>query len=581
MAESERAAVLAALGKLDALAGPGDRDTLMALRDRLLAARLRVLVAGEAKRGKSTLINALLGRDVLPTGVTPLTAVATTVTAGQPEIIEVAFTDGRTEGFPLSALADFGTERGNPGNCRQVASITVRLDAPVLRRGLEIVDTPGTGSVHAHNTAAAELALPSMDAAIFVLSADPPVSASERELLSRVAGLSVALFIVLNKADYLDPAGLAEAAEFTAAVAEQATGRTQRVYPVSARESLSLGGEAGFDAFAADFLGYLETGRVRDLIVSVTGHARRIVQLLLDEVLLAQRAARLPGEEADARVAAFGARLAAVSTRLADAQDRVSGQSARMLAALNSAAAQAAGQIAAEVGATLSALLDSELARAAPAEIERLGRSRLTVLATEAVERWRQAQAAGLEAGLTAADEQASTELADELAAVRAAAADLLGVELALPEPGQWLGSGRRFFYVLDEQVDTAELLAGAVRRRLPGELGRKVARQRLLDQVTDLAAAQVGRARGDLQYRLAEATRKLAAELAARYAASAGRLQAALQRAAAIRSAAAGPAEAELAALASREESVRAVACLLDEAAADSGCAAKAGRLA
>jgi len=51
---------------------------------------------------------------------------------------------------------------------------------------------PGTGSVHAHNTAAADAALPSMDAAIFVLTADPPVSAAERELLRQVSGLSVA-----------------------------------------------------------------------------------------------------------------------------------------------------------------------------------------------------------------------------------------------------------------------------------------------------------------------------------------------------------------------------------------------------
>jgi hypothetical protein len=43
------------------------------------------------------------------------------------------------------------------------------------------VDTPGTGSVHGHNTAEADAVLPSMDAAIFVLSSDPPVSAIERE----------------------------------------------------------------------------------------------------------------------------------------------------------------------------------------------------------------------------------------------------------------------------------------------------------------------------------------------------------------------------------------------------------------
>ena len=64
-----------ALNELAVLGTERDREQLTALLDRLDADRLRVLVAGEAKRGKSTLVNALLGRDLLPSGVTPLTAV--------------------------------------------------------------------------------------------------------------------------------------------------------------------------------------------------------------------------------------------------------------------------------------------------------------------------------------------------------------------------------------------------------------------------------------------------------------------------------------------------------------------------
>ncbi|MBO0831727.1 MAG: dynamin family protein, partial [Actinobacteria bacterium] len=262
-----------ALDRLDKLAEGADRDELAKVRDRLDSARLRVLVAGEAKRGKSTLVNALLGRDVLPAGVTPLTAVPATVVLASPaqEGIEVSYSDGGTGRFPLSELPVFGTEQGNPANCRHVSGLTVGLNAPILARGVEIVDTPGTGSVHAHNTAAAEAALPSMDAAIFVLTADPPVSASERELLRRVAGLSVALFVVLNKADYLDASSLAEAVEFTGRVVAEATGRPERIYPMSAR---AAAGDAGFAAFEGDFTAFLDSGRVAGLEQSVTGHAR-------------------------------------------------------------------------------------------------------------------------------------------------------------------------------------------------------------------------------------------------------------------------------------------------------------------
>ena len=70
-----------ALSDVAALGTDRDRDRVAAIRDRLRWARLRVLVAGEAKRGKSTLVNAFLGQVVLPVGVTPLTAVAAAVCA--------------------------------------------------------------------------------------------------------------------------------------------------------------------------------------------------------------------------------------------------------------------------------------------------------------------------------------------------------------------------------------------------------------------------------------------------------------------------------------------------------------------
>ena len=102
-----------------------------------------------------------------------------------------------------------------------------------------------------------------MDAAVFVLTADPPVSASERDLLGRVAGLSVTTFAVLNKADHLDEPGLAEALEFTRRVLGEAA-HPAKVYAMSARAALD-GGDPGFAAFAADFTAYLASQGRSDL----------------------------------------------------------------------------------------------------------------------------------------------------------------------------------------------------------------------------------------------------------------------------------------------------------------------------
>ena len=550
------------LDRLGELADDSDRVALAALRDRLDSARLRVLVVGEAKRGKSTLVNALLGREVLPAGVTPLTAVPAAVVLARPgeEGIEVAFTSAGSDRFPLSELDLFGTERGNPGNCRHVSAITVGVNAPILARGVEIVDTPGTGSVHAHNTAAAAEALPSMDAAIFVLTADPPVSASERELLREVAGLSVALFVVLNKADYLDAAPLAEAAEFTSRVVAEAAGRPERLYPLSAQAAVSGSGDPGFDAFAADFISFLDSGRIAALAESAARHARRICQQLLDEVSLAEHAALLPGDEAAAQLAAFAARLQQMTSRQLDAEDRAAAQSHRLLDALNVSAGRTEPGLAARIAAAMTSLLDGELASASPAELQRDGRNRLTVLVSDVVEGWRQEQAQLLEEGLRDIDRRLAAELDAELADVRAAAAGLLGVELALPSDGARLAPDLGFFYTLGERVDQAELLAGAVRRRMPGEFGRRVARQRLLAEVPELVGAQVGRARGNLQYRLAEATRSLVRDVRGRYSGTTERLTAALERAAKIRAETQELGARQLAELRERECALRSV---------------------
>jgi small GTP-binding protein len=556
--------LMPALDELAGLADPPDAAAIAALRDRLHAARLRVLVVGEAKRGKSTLVNALLGRDVLPTGVTPLTAVPTTVTFGADEGLDAQFADGHTEHGPLSALDALGTERGNPGNARGVGAITVRLDAPILAQGVEIVDTPGTGSVHAHNTAVADEVLPTMDAAIFVLTADPPVSASERDLLGRVHELSVTTFVVLNKADYADAADLAEAAEFTEQVATATIGQPVRVYPVSARAALTAAGDAGFAEFAADFVAYLSTGRAADLRRSAAAQLARIATAGIDEVALARRAAQLGSSDAAARVTAFADRLTAVRERGTAAADVAAAESRRMLADLNVAAEQEVPRLSADLRVTIAGHL-GDLAAAPPAEIERQGRARLVDLATGAAESWRQAQRGRLEDGLARLDARLTRDLTAELDAVRDAAAELFGLELAMPGPDGRLAPDRRFFYASGENIDQAELLAGAVRRRLPGAVGRKLAREHVLGEVSDLAERQIGRARGDLQYRLAEATRALILAVGRRYAASTDRLVRALQTAATLREQTDGQAQQRLAELSRRERALRTVLDRLD----------------
>ena len=552
-------ALTSALDELAVLGTERDREQLGTVRGRLDEARLRVLVVGEAKRGKSTLINALLGRPVLPAGVTPLTAIATTVRYGDDPRIQARFQDGHEEKHPVDVLADLVTERGNPSNRRRIAGVTVYLDAPILANGVELVDTPGTGSVFEWDTEAAHAALESMDAAIFVLTADPPVSASERDLLARVAGLSVTTFAVLNKADRLEEAELAEALEFTREVVA-AAGQRGKVYPMSARAALD-GQDAGFAAFEADFTAYLSSRRESDLRASAVAHARRIASSLLDEVALTRRAAEMQAGDAAARVARFTARLDEADVHGRDAVAVANAESARLLGALNAAAAEAGPRL----GREIAGRLDDELRATTAADIERQGRERLAALTVTAAEAWRQGQREAIEQGLAQLDARLAAGLTAELDVLRGSAAELLGLTLAVPEPGGRLAESRRFFYATAADVGQTELLGGAVRRRLPGEFGRRKAREHLRLDAVRLVDSQVGRARGDLQYRLSEATRALVRMVEQRYADGTDRIRAALRAAADLREASATQVAERERVLAEREAALRHAIGLLD----------------
>ncbi|HYO84916.1 MAG TPA: dynamin family protein [Dermatophilaceae bacterium] len=272
-------------------------ERLDALAGRLQQRRLQVMVAGEAKRGKSTLVNALLGRGLLPTGVTPLTSVVTTVTAaesGVQEHAEVFFDSGTRQRIALARLADFVTEPGNPGNAAGVAGVTVYIQSQLLdHHRVDLVDTPGTGSVYAHNTTDARQALASLDAAILVLTADPPISDAERQLLNEISRTSVRTFVLLNKSDRRSPEENHEAEAFTRRVCSEATRREVTLQSCSARRGHD---DSGFNAFSTALTRYLDTRADHDVQLALRGHLTRTLQTMVDSRRVRLRGLELAAE---------------------------------------------------------------------------------------------------------------------------------------------------------------------------------------------------------------------------------------------------------------------------------------------
>ena len=161
--------------------------SIAVLHERLKDTCFHLAVLGQFKRGKSTFINALLRAPVLPTSAVPLTAIPTFIAWAAEQRIRVTYRDEQTpdEFLPEDSdairnqLVEFVTEEGNPGNQRGVARVDVFLPADLLRVGVVLIDTPGIGSTLSHNTDTALQILPECDAALFILSADPPITEAE------------------------------------------------------------------------------------------------------------------------------------------------------------------------------------------------------------------------------------------------------------------------------------------------------------------------------------------------------------------------------------------------------------------
>jgi len=224
------------------------------LRQRLQTGRLYLAVLGQFKRGKSTFINALMKSNVLPTSVIPATAVPTYIEYGAEPCAKVVFVDGTEEKFECKSnqlehmrefLSKYVTEKLNPHNGAGVERVALSIPSDILQGGLVLIDTPGIGSTHTHNTEATLRFLPQCDAAFIVLSPDPPVTDAELSFFKDVAARVSKLFVVINKTDIVSADELQEITSFVSHVLHTKADFPEDVVilPLSARDALSSHGD--------------------------------------------------------------------------------------------------------------------------------------------------------------------------------------------------------------------------------------------------------------------------------------------------------------------------------------------------
>ncbi len=209
------------------------------LAARVAEGRFYVACVGQFKRGKSTLLNALVGYEVVPTGYVPVTAVPTVIRFGEELNARVRMRNGSWRDVAMPDLKEYVTEEFNPENKKAVEGAEVFVPSSLMTSGMCLVDTPGLGSVFTGNTATTQAFIPHIDAALVVVGADPPIAGEELALVEAVGKQVQDLILVINKADRTTDPERAAAAKFTREILEKRLHRPMgEVFEVSAAERM-------------------------------------------------------------------------------------------------------------------------------------------------------------------------------------------------------------------------------------------------------------------------------------------------------------------------------------------------------
>lgn len=531
------ATALAAL--MDAAAAiPGIPTRPLAdLREKLAAHAFNLVVAGEFKRGKSSLINALLGADLLPTGVVPLTSVVTRLQYGEAPTARVVFENGETRAVPLEALPDYVTEKANPKNAKNVREVTVAYPADWLKGGIHLVDTPGIGSLYRHNTDVTYQYLPQADAVILVASVDQPMSRTELDFLADIRRYAGKVFCLLNKIDILTETELAESAAFATGALREALGEQARIFPVSARLArqgwLAESRLPEFDAALRRFL-LEESGAVW------AGALHRSLRRLLAEARLAieleMNALSAPLDELEAKLAAFAVKKQETLQARSDYDALLEADSSKLVKD------RIEPDLEAFKRTLLPRLLTSldvwygELRGEGSVPLQDGLEARLIDQVRAACDRWRAEEDAAVGTACESLCERFWRRIQDTVDELLRYSAELFAIPFAAIGVDSLWTSHSGFYYKFWEEPPALMTLTNGLVSLLPGFIGHPIILRQARRRAADLADRQPGRLRHDFEERIKKSVRDFRREMLDRIEATNAGIEAAIAKGRALR---------------------------------------------
>jgi GTP-binding protein EngB required for normal cell division len=507
----------------------------MAERARGLARKLareqfNLVVLGQFKRGKSTLINAILGAPVLPTAVVPLTSIVTIIRYGPRPRAIVHMLNGNEMEIDLAELAQYITERGNPNNFKGVAQVEVFFPSEFLRSGAALVDTPGVGSVFANNTGVTYDYLPEADAAIFLLAADQPISQAELDFLHRARRHAAKFFFVLNKIDYLSESELEESISFNASVISESIGQDVTIHPVCARAALCGRIEQSrlpeLEQQLSEFLLREKAIRLLDVICN---RARALASEALSAMELEQSAIQMPARLLAERIEAFHKKAAEIAEQRSDTQYLLRGEIGALISAIEADLRPFVDEAVVVLKGHISQAFERN---------QHLSKGELVKVMNEEMARrveaifapWREEQERRIRASFDRITSRFAERANQVMREVQDLTAKLFGARAQLfIEVEPFTTESSHYYYT----ENPFALQLSALPLLLPGPLAKRFIRKQFIDSCREELDRNAGRLRADFQERLEKSASRFKASFDQKVKAALDGLEQTLRRAA------------------------------------------------
>lgn len=295
------------------------------LQERLSGRELIISVMGQFKTGKSSLINALLEEELLPVGIIPLTTVVTEIRSAKNFLGVVSFFDGSEKEIQRSDLLDYISEQENPDNEKMVSVVKLWTPHTPLGPDVTLVDTPGVGSVHLHNTETSNSYIEKSDGVLFLLSVDSPVSEMELDFLLKARKQAAKFYFAVNKIDKVNEENLQEFLSYCKVVLSKAVGFEVTLYSLSAKT-----GE-GVDLLKKKLNDDLQSSYDELLEASVSIKLDAILAQTKAKLAIYMKAAKIPKDELEIKMSQVKEKQLFLNTLSDDFQVLVKSQTDRLV----------------------------------------------------------------------------------------------------------------------------------------------------------------------------------------------------------------------------------------------------------